>query len=271
MKEAELLGSLLPSHPDLVPIIEAIRQKYQLPEISPDDDPIEEIYLGDEIIPLEEFRQEIKNRVLEILDDFFPENFVKLYKSSKSISEAGEITDIERYPDDIKPVMQSFFQYMKNMMQPVYSVLNKQVESIVNMLYIHLLMGETQEVPSDWFGKVVTLPIMGEQTVIALAGEGTNIDVLIQQLREEYKETFGVRNTKITENAVSTAYYLQLKKNKKPWNFIVEEYIRLNKFSMPKAVNSPRYAEVWNKHAQRLKKRLQRTEKILDVIVRDKK
>ncbi len=271
MKEAKFLGALLPSHPDLMPIIETVREKYNLPEISPDDDPIDEIYLGDEIVPLDEFRQEIRNRVLEILDDFFPENFVKFYKSSKSISEEGELTDIERYPDDIKPAIQSFFQYMKNMMQPVYSILNMQIESVANMLYIYLLTGETQEVPSDWFGKVVTLPIMGEQTVIALAGEGTNIDVIIQQLREEYKKTFGARQAKFTDTLVSTAYYLQLKKNKKPWNFIVEEYIRLNKFSMPKAVNSPRYIEMWNKYAQRLKKRLQRTEKILGVIVRDKK
>jgi hypothetical protein len=41
MKEAQFLGSLLPSHPNLIPIIQAIREKYNLPEISPDDDPIQ--------------------------------------------------------------------------------------------------------------------------------------------------------------------------------------------------------------------------------------
>jgi len=41
MKESKLLGTLLPSHPDLIPIIQAIREKYNLPEISPDDDPIQ--------------------------------------------------------------------------------------------------------------------------------------------------------------------------------------------------------------------------------------
>jgi hypothetical protein len=43
---------------DLIPIIREVRKKYNLPEISLDDDPIEEIYLGDRIIPLEEFRQD---------------------------------------------------------------------------------------------------------------------------------------------------------------------------------------------------------------------
>ena len=50
MKESQLLGTLLPSHPDFIPIVQAVREKYNLPEISPDDDPINEIYLGDETI-----------------------------------------------------------------------------------------------------------------------------------------------------------------------------------------------------------------------------
>ena len=33
MKQSELLGKLMPGHPDLLPIIENIREKYQLPEV----------------------------------------------------------------------------------------------------------------------------------------------------------------------------------------------------------------------------------------------
>jgi hypothetical protein len=62
VKETKFLGTLLPSHPDFFPIIYAIREKYNFPEISPDDDPITEIYLGDKIMPLEEFHQEIRKR-----------------------------------------------------------------------------------------------------------------------------------------------------------------------------------------------------------------
>ena len=61
MKESQFLGTLLPSHPDFLPIEKAIREKYGLPEISPDDDPITEIYLGDEIVPLKEFHKDIEN------------------------------------------------------------------------------------------------------------------------------------------------------------------------------------------------------------------
>jgi hypothetical protein len=46
MKESEFLGTLLPSSPDFLPIEEAIREKYCLPEISPDEIPITEVYLA---------------------------------------------------------------------------------------------------------------------------------------------------------------------------------------------------------------------------------
>jgi len=43
MKETKFLGTFLPSSPNFLPIIRQIREKYQLPEISPEDDGISEI------------------------------------------------------------------------------------------------------------------------------------------------------------------------------------------------------------------------------------
>jgi hypothetical protein len=40
MKESQLLGTLLSFLPYFIPILQAIREKYNLPEISPDDYPI---------------------------------------------------------------------------------------------------------------------------------------------------------------------------------------------------------------------------------------
>jgi hypothetical protein len=51
MKESKLLGSLFPALPDFQPIIQNIREKINIPEISPeDDDGITEILLTDEQI-----------------------------------------------------------------------------------------------------------------------------------------------------------------------------------------------------------------------------
>ncbi len=43
MQESKLLGTLLPSSPDFLPIVRQMREKYGLPEIDRDDDPITEL------------------------------------------------------------------------------------------------------------------------------------------------------------------------------------------------------------------------------------
>jgi len=100
MKESQFLGTLLPSSPDFLPIIQELRYKYNLPEIRPDDDPIKDIYLDDEIVPLEEFHQEIENLIRENLNFLSPET-AKLYRSIKGISQTNHFQDLELSPDYI--------------------------------------------------------------------------------------------------------------------------------------------------------------------------
>lgn len=63
MKESELLGALMPGHPDILPIIQNIREKYGIPEVRPEDDGIIEILLADKDIDWESVRQEIETQV----------------------------------------------------------------------------------------------------------------------------------------------------------------------------------------------------------------
>lgn len=63
MQETKLLGTPLPSSPDLIPIVRQLREKYGLPELGPDDEPITEIFLDGEPVPLENFHQEIRSLV----------------------------------------------------------------------------------------------------------------------------------------------------------------------------------------------------------------
>jgi hypothetical protein len=50
MKEARIIGKLLPTHPDIFPILVDIREKFDIPDISPEGDVITEIFLADEQI-----------------------------------------------------------------------------------------------------------------------------------------------------------------------------------------------------------------------------
>lgn len=77
MKEAKILGELLPSHPDLLPIVNSVREKYRLKPVCPDDEPIEEIYLEEYIrqnnvsMPLQKNSAryvEIRGGLLDVLE-----------------------------------------------------------------------------------------------------------------------------------------------------------------------------------------------------------
>jgi len=58
MLESNLFSTLLPYHPDLLPILQNIRDKYNIPEIGPDDDGLKEILLSDKYIDWQSVRQE---------------------------------------------------------------------------------------------------------------------------------------------------------------------------------------------------------------------
>ena len=59
MEISQLFGLLLPTSEEFQPLIRQVSAKYHLPEIQRGDHLIDEIFLEDEIIPLEDFHQEI--------------------------------------------------------------------------------------------------------------------------------------------------------------------------------------------------------------------
>ena len=78
-------------------------------------------------------------------------------------------------------------------------------------------------------GKVVTIVNDDETTIMAMASQLSNPEVIVQQFREAYYKSFGAYRPRITKTVVNTAYYMQLRRMGKPWSFLVEEYIRRNK------------------------------------------
>lgn len=270
MKEAQILGDLLPAHPDLIPIIDAIRNKYGLEEVPLDGDPIEEIFLRDKPVTFEEFHKDIKAHLLENMD-FLPPEFVKQYKATKGIQEQKEIKSLKLLPKSWKVQILNLFNLAKNMSLPIYQMLDAHIDNIVDMLYVYILTSETREVPSDWFSKVATIKnSSGDAIVLAMASQAADPEIVINEFRAEYKKNFGIYRPQVTKTVIDTAYYLQLKRRRKPWNFIVEEYIRINKYNLPPKT-SKKYLETWRIYERRLRKRIQRTENILEVIIRDKK
>jgi hypothetical protein len=273
MKENQFLGTLLPSHPDFLPIEKAIREKYGIAEVDPEEEPIQEIYLDGVPVPLEEFHKDIENYLRADLS-FLPPELLKAYIPCKLFSETQHITQLEGIdllPEDYKKSSDEIFKFVQLISNLIVQIIDPTIDSIVDMLYWYLLTGEAQELPNDWLSKVATIPMMDETIVMAMAGPMANPDVIAYQFREECKKAFGSYRPKLTNTITNTAYYLRLKKAGKPWNFIVEEFIRLNDYKLPRDRSSKKYQETLNRFEQRLKKRMQRTEKHFEILIRDKK
>jgi hypothetical protein len=136
------------------------------------------------------------------------------------------------------------------------------------MLYEYILTGEAGEAPSDWFGKVIEFQMFGEPMIMAIASGLTDPDELVAQIRKQYKKSFGANRPRLTPKKVSASYYMQLRRLNKKWDFIVEEYIRLNNLSLPKDKTTPRYSVVRNINERSLRKMIERSEKILTILIK---
>lgn len=273
MSETKLLGYLWPSHPDVKPIIKKLREKYdRLVEISPDDDPISELYLGDEIITLEIFWQEIKDMVDESEILINPDSDIyQVYNHSKRLKgKPPKLTREEkRLPRKYQQGIVESRKKALKLNKAFLDAIDKRHSDIANMIYTYLLTGESEEVPGDWFSKVTTVNIDGEILISVMATQVANPEEIMSQFYDLFEKTYGSDRPKITELAVSTAHYLMLQKMGHEWNYIVGEYIRINKFKMPNYKKSPEYAEAYKKHEQRLRKRIDRTKSILEVRLKD--
>ncbi len=270
MKETKFLGTLLPSSPDLFPIVEAVREKYGLHEVRPEDEPIKEFYLDGRLISVEELRQDVGERLRDSLSFFSPAT-VKQYKAVKMLNEFQKWEGLEALPQEYVTEIEALLNLSKTISAPILQGLEGFIDSITNMLCFYMLTGEAGEIPLDWVSKVMTISSDGETAIWIMANQLADPEEIIEKFRKEYKKNFGVYRPKMTDNVVSTAYYLQLKRQRYSWKYIVDEFIRLEKISMPWKENSRRYIDIRHKVEQLLKKRMQRTEKIWDTLLGDKK
>ena len=197
-----------------------------------------------------------------------------LANSRGLIEKPLEIPWLKPIPETDQQSILDFYKLVKGMGEYIMNTFGQFYSSITDMLYIYLLTGETHELPGDWISRVSYIPPSGnygEPMISVMASQVTNPEIVVQQFREEFKKRFGIHHPKVTPVMVSTAYYMQLERLGKPWNFIVEQFIKYNNIQMPRQRNSQRYAEIYRTCENRLRKRMQRCEKVLSVLLEDKK
>jgi len=257
MKETELLGKLMPGHPDIFPIIENIREKYSIPPVDLEDD-IDEILLTRDDIDWDAVKQDIDAQVKNI--QFFDEKETAYIQTLQKLTGTPfDFPELADLPDEIRENLKKLISVL---LQPYALSLTlleeKTYKPVAEMIFEYLLTGKTRDVPEEWFGKVFTGDMFGKKIVIAMAGEGTNPKLIAEQLKSEITKTFGKYKLDVTETHVATAEYLAMKLQGDSLKRLVEKYEEKHPSEFPTDKNSKAYKQTKATHREMMKKRLQR-------------
>jgi hypothetical protein len=273
MKESELLGKLLPGHPDILPIIENIREKYQIPPINPEDDDITQLLLTNDEIPWDAVRRDIDDQVHEIplFSDVENEYIRKLRDLNKSLDSFDELPELQCLAKETRESLKNLFvQLLQSRNQYVGLLDDLAYKPITDMIFEYLLTGKTREAPQEWFGSIQTVDFFGEKVILAMAGEAADPKEITEQFKNEFTKAFGKREHKITDTHLNTAEYLTMQLQGDSITHLVFRYKELHPTEFPTDTSSPEYKKAMQNHVDMMEKRLDRLRKVLEEIAGDK-
>ncbi len=151
MIENKVLGKLLPSHENIQAILREIRDKYQIPEISPSDDGME-ILLRHE---LEFDWKAIHTEILEKLKkdpDLLTDKARTTYNTIKKMQSTPlEDPEFEKVSKQFKDNTQKLVDLIIQQFAPLVDVIDKFFHTIADLSVEYLITGIAREVPESWF------------------------------------------------------------------------------------------------------------------------
>jgi hypothetical protein len=148
VQERMLIGTLLPSIDDLPPVIRQLRQKDGLPEVRLDDEPSSETFLDGKPVR-EDFRQETRAQV-HTIPDLAPHDQARaLASAQRRLSTPVAAPWLDLIPEADRSGIEQFCEFAPKQAEFVNKRLMKFPSGAADMLYIHRLTGETQELTRD--------------------------------------------------------------------------------------------------------------------------
>lgn len=270
MQENKLFGALLPTHPDILPIIEAVKKKYDIPEINPNDEDFIEFLISNEEYDWQAIREEIEQRIREN-ENILPPAYGMLYKAIKASNNAP-LTFPELAPLDEKTRngVIAMMMLLLNTIKPIMPAIDMMYKVMADAAFEYILTGKTREVPQDWFGQVLVFPSFGENLIIAMAGEFSDPKAIAKEFKELFTKTYGDK-PKVTDLDINTAEFLNMKLRGKSLRYMAEIYAERHPTEFPKVKNSKEYRQAINTRRETIKKNIQRLQVALDKMLGDKK
>jgi hypothetical protein len=267
MLATQLYGKLLPTHQDIRPIIEDVRAKYQIPEITSDDNGLKVLLRHHLEINWQAVHDDILERLRD-LPELLPERTRKGYLAFKKFQAKGLVDpELKKVSPEFRRSVGQLVDHFMALYQPTADQLDEFYVDIADHCLEFLLTGEARPIPQNWLASVRTIDHEGQKTVIAMANELADPDEMAELFKAEFYEAFGKDRPKLTKEDVKTADFLRMKWFNKPIDFILEEEEQKDPAAFA-GRNSRRYPTAARRHHSRMKQRLYRLEKDLFQILK---
>lgn len=222
MKEVQLFGKLLPTHPDILPILDEIREKYKIKDIKPDDDSLKELLKFGLDIDWDAIHAEILKQVKET--DLLPEKAKKAYDAFSKIKTVGLVDpELDKLFEEFKNGLDFLIDLFLKQYEPIFASFDEVFQKIAGNCIVYLLTGEAIEIPEDWLARVDVMDFLGEKILFSMSNKAANPDEVAEMLKKKYVHTFGKGRPKITEEHIEAADYLRMRWEGKSIAYLLEE------------------------------------------------
>ena len=250
--ENRLLGILLPSIDGLREILQAVREKYNIPEVLPENVQLAETLFQERT--LEEWMAISGEIEAELREKFsIPDLGIgKAYDVlQESASNSPELAELLGTKIDIgDPEVAKLISALMSKSDSGFNGLNVLYKVGAAILLDHLITGQLIEFPIEWINMVlpITLPPDNQKIVVAIATEASEPDELLERFRKRITEIFGEK-PKIKKEHLDTAEYLAMKYTDKQIGRIVDIYLERH----PEGIRSRKGARKYQHEITQLK------------------
>jgi hypothetical protein len=279
MKEARFLGALLLHGPLLYPIIEEMKEKYDIPDVEAGRDALKQRLLesveDDDTVDWEAVRKELEKEIRSIPDLLPPglADFQKIIQARNTIPPEPTFTEpiTDKLKSDVLTLYHAFvklfFLFSDNLAAPWQTAIDSCFSAIVDNAFELLYTGEIRDIPQDWISAVRVLPLFGDEVVMAMASRLADPDVIAQDFRQKLIDTYGKHRPKLTRKNLPFTKYSAMRLRRIPIKDIADEYIEDHPKAVPGDPESPEYRREKRKLEERLKKCAKAHLKTLDAMV----
>lgn len=260
------LGKLTPAHPDLLPILAFVREKYGIPEIALGDETLAEILGADNMPDVEAMRDDIEQELRKV-PDFLPEKAQLVFKILEAKENDFAYPEMDELSEEMRKMVKALMLLATQFVEPYKYAFDIIFSGLADHSIEYLLTGTARELPEDWFMMAGPMHTFWDVPVIVAMGSKLADPREVAKLyKAEYRNTFGEFKPKITDGQVKSADDLRMNLEGKSINYLVGIYEENHPSEFPPP-NSKQYEKTRQTHYDRIKKNLQRLNTRLDEIL----